>query len=372
MNMHIITNYEASAGAETMLSRLLRASGERALVASLIGVSERNRRLAGERARCEALKIRSIGRTITGLGDLAQLIVREQPRVILCWMYHAMVAGVLAQKLSLRPVPVFWNIRQSLDDPAVLSRSTRVALALSRRLSHLPAGIIYNSSRALELHRQYGFSNRRMEVIPNGFDAMGTQSCVERAPRIVGIAARFHPQKDHDTFFRAAAIVARKRPDVRFMVVGAGMGADNRAVRNMLEESDLAPESVVLTGETDDMSGFYRSIDLLVLSSRTEGFPNVIAEAMSHGKPVVATDVGDAAMVVGETGEIVPPADPAALAAGMERMLALDPAAYATRAQAARHRVAEHYSLAAIARRYDAFLGTAAGAAGPELRVQTW
>ncbi|WP_265518356.1 glycosyltransferase [Nitratireductor luteus] len=360
MNMHIITNYEANAGAETMLSRLLRVSAEGTLVASLFEVSERNRLLAGEGARCEALRIGSIGRAVTGLGDLAHLIVREQPRVIVCWMYHAMIAGVLAQKLSRRPVPVFWNVRQSLDDPDVLSRSTRAALAAARYLSHLPAGIIYNSSRALEQHRQYGFANRNVSVIPNGFDAVAQLPPVGRSPKIVGIAARLHPQKDHETFFRAAAIISQKRPDVRFMAVGAGLHESNAAIRKMMAASGLPASSIVLMGETDDMDSFYRAIDLLVLSSRTEGFPNVVAEAMSYGKPVVTTDVGDAAMVVGETGEVVPPGNPKALAEGMDNMLGLSREAYAARSEAARHRVGKYFSLAAVSHRYDTFLGLAA------------
>ncbi|WP_246225929.1 glycosyltransferase [Chelativorans xinjiangense] len=343
-----------------MLSRLLRVSAEGALVASLFEVSERNRLLAGEATRCEALRIGSITKTVTGLGRLAQLITREQPRVIVCWMYHAMIAGVLAQKLSRRPVPVFWNVRQSLDDPDALSRSTRAALAVARHLSHLPAGIIYNSARALDLHRQYGFANRNVDVIPNGFDAVAQPPPIERAPKIVGIAARLHPQKDHETFFRAAAIVSQRRPDVRFMAVGAGLHEDCIAVQKMLAASGLPASSIALLGETDDMDSFYRAIDLLVLSSRTEGFPNVIAEAMSYGKPVVTTDVGDAAMVVGETGEVVPPTHPKALAEGMDAMLQLSREAYAARSAAARHRVAEHFSLAAVSHRYNTFLCRAA------------
>ncbi|WP_245525535.1 glycosyltransferase [Mesorhizobium sp. M00.F.Ca.ET.216.01.1.1] len=371
MIMHVITNYAANAGAETMLSRLLRATDDRGFVVSLIDVSDRNRLLAGDGVQVEQLGIRSPGRAVTAVVDLAQLIARENPRAILCWMYHAMVAGTLAQRLSRKSVPVFWNVRQSAEDLAALSASTRVALAISRRLSHLPAGIIYNSSRSLDLHRRLGFCHRNVEVIPNGFDAVADPPPISRTRQVLGIAARFHPQKDYETFFQAAALLSARRPDVRFTAVGAGLHQDNAVVREMLVASGLPAASIKLQGEMDDMDAFYRSIDVLVLSSRTEGFPNVVAEAMSYGKPVVTTDVGDAAAIVGETGVVVRPGDAQALAAGMSRMLDLTSADYAALSRAARQRIGEHFSLTQVAGRYHRFLecSQAAAQGAPTSRV---
>jgi glycosyltransferase involved in cell wall biosynthesis len=77
---------------------------------------------------------------------------------------------------------------------------------------------------------------------------------------------------------------------------------------------------------------------------------------MSHSRPVVTTDVGDAAAIVGETGFVVRPGDPGALAAAMIRMMDLDPLDYATRAAAAREAIARNYSIAAVVRRIEAFV----------------
>jgi glycosyltransferase involved in cell wall biosynthesis len=359
MIMHVITNFTASAGAETMLSRLLCAIDDDALVVSLIDISDRNKQLAGEGVRFKRLGIRSLGKAVTGILDLSRLIARERPSVIVCWMYHAVIAGTVAARLSRTNAPVFWNIRQSLDDPAALSRSTRTALRISRRLSRLSAGIIYNSARSLDQHRRYGFCHRKAEVIPNGFDTVTEFPLTGRTSSVIGIAARLHPQKDHQTFFRAAALLHRHRPHARFVAVGAGLCQDNPAVGEMIVASGLPSTSIDLRGEVDDMDAFYRSIDVLVSSSRTEGFPNVVAEAMSYGKPVVTTDVGDAAAIVGETGIVVPPGDAEALADGMNRMLDLTASAYSALAGAARRRIADYYPLSEVARRYEMFLGEA-------------
>jgi glycosyltransferase involved in cell wall biosynthesis len=89
-------------------------------------------------------------------------------------------------------------------------------------------------------------------------------------------------------------------------------------------------------------------------SAYGEGFPNVLGEAMACGVPCVTTDVGDAAAIVGETGWVVPPRDPRALAAMLGAALALSPAARGRRGAAARDRVARQFSQDAFIGRYAA------------------
>ena len=358
MIMHVITNFTASAGAETMLARLLRISKEdRITVVSLLGISDRNRNLAdNSRVTYISLGAASFASLPGAALKLARLIRQERPRVLVCWMYHAMIAGALAAKLARRRTPVFWNVRQSLDDPASLSRSSRMAVAVARHLSGGVAGIIYNSSRALELHRAYGYRNRNSVVIPNGFEMPLAAAPEPQAPHRFGIAARLHPQKDHATFFKAAALTLETHPDARFSAAGNGLSWDNPAAAKLIAEAGLSPGAIDLKGEVADMDGFYRSIDALVLSSRTEGFPNVIAEAMSHCKPIVTTDVGDAAIVAGDAGITVPARDPEALAKAMRQILDLAPEDYAHLSRKARLRIENEYTLAAIEAKYLDFL----------------
>ena len=194
--------------------------------------------------------------------------------------------------------PVFWTVRQALDDPRSLTRSTRLAVAGARMLSSRAAGIVYNSARAREQHEQYGYAARFGKVIPNGVVVPEQADPTPRKARVFGIAARFHPQKDYLNFFRAAAQMAAQFPDARFVAAGFGLDDRNSEVLAMIEDAGLDPARLKLLGELRDMGDFYSQIDVLVLSSRTEGFPNVVAEAMSHARPVVTTNVGDAALVV--------------------------------------------------------------------------
>lgn len=355
MLLHVITNFTANAGAEAMLSRLLRGPGAN-LVVPLLDVSERYRASSGPSVRYRPLRANSGPRMLLAVRQLADIIATERPDAVLCWMYHAMVVGTLAGRLAGGRVPVFWNVRQSLDDVSVLSRSTKIALGASRLLSRCPDGIVYNSSRAAELHARFGFRNANVTVIPNGFDPVTADPPEPHQPSVFGIAARFHPQKDHRTFFEAAARLARRHPQARFVAAGAGLEPGNEAVRRLLAACGLEPERVSLLGELSDMASFYRAIDVLVLSSRTEGFPNVVGEAMNHGRPVVTTDVGDAAAIVGDTGLVVRPGDPGALAEAMEAMLRCSPQDYTARARAAQARIRHDYSLTSVARRFSDFV----------------
>ncbi|MGX1495006.1 glycosyltransferase involved in cell wall biosynthesis [Labrenzia sp. MBR-25] len=350
--MHVITNFAASGGAETMLARLLAATSDPAVVVSLIDVSERNLNLAGRPdVEYHSLNARGAVQMPGAILQLTGLMREKRPRAVLCWMYHAMVVGTLSARLAGAP-PVFWTVRQALDDPRSLTRSTRIAVAGARILSSRAAGIVYNSARAREQHEQYGYAARYGKVIPNGVVVPMRVERTPRKARVFGIAARFHPQKDHLTFFRAAAQIAAQFPDARFVAAGHGLDERNGEVLAMVEEAGLDPARLKLLGELRDMEDFYSQIDVLVLSSRTEGFPNVVAEAMSHARPVVTTDVGDAALIVADTGKVVSPGDPDVLSEAMADLARLTSDQVADLGRRARQRIEENYQVKHILDEY--------------------
>ncbi|WP_338240838.1 glycosyltransferase [Aurantiacibacter hainanensis] len=340
-----------------MLARLLRLSTEqRVVVVPLIGLSERNRQLADNPdVIYHPLGMRSALGLPGTLAKLTSLIRAEKPRVMLCWMYHAMALGAIGGRLT--GTPFYWTVRQSLEDPAAFTRSTRMAVSTCRAMARWPEGIIYNSARSKIHHQDYGYDNPNSIVIPNGFDLPDvTPPAPSATARVFGIAGRLHPQKDYPTFFAAAARAGRDHPHLRFCIAGKGMTADNPEVRALMDAAGASPEQFDLLGELSDMAPFYRRIDALVLSSRTEGFPNVVAEAMSYGKPVVTTDVGDAADIVGDTGIVCPARDPEALAAGIAFFANASSETYSEKCRAALRRIEDNYSLPKIYETYRRFL----------------
>ena len=363
---HLITGLDIG-GAEVMLHKLLSAM-DRDLFEPLVVSLVRPGRMA-ERIRSLGIEVQTLGmrRGVPNVGALVQLVQllrRFRPDLVQTWMYHADLLGTLAVPLANRPKLV-WNIRQSDLDPQLSPPRTRLAARAGAVLSRIaPDRIVCCSERARTVHLRLGYRRDILTLIPNGFDLARFRPNPEARARlrseleigmdtpVLGLVARFDPQKDLGTFLRAGALVRAQRPDCRFLLCGLGMDDSNTELMAWLGQLGLL-NAVHLLGQRSDTPRVFASLDLLVSSSAYgEGFPNVIGEAMACGCPCAVTDVGDSAQIVADTGLAVPPREPRALAAAMEQLLAEGPAALARRGAAARARVKANYSLPRIATRY--------------------
>jgi glycosyltransferase involved in cell wall biosynthesis len=160
--------------------------------------------------------------------------------------------------------------------------------------------------------------------------------------------------KDHYNFIQAAAILLKSLPEAHFLLCGGGVTLENSELVDWIKAANLQ-ERCHLLGHRDDIPRLMAALDIVSLSSSGgEGFPNVIGEAMACGVPCVVTDVGDAALIVGETGVVVPRKDPQALAAGWHKLLLeLTREEWVQLGLAARQRVTEQYSLKLITQQYQ-------------------
>jgi glycosyltransferase involved in cell wall biosynthesis len=155
---------------------------------------------------------------------------------------------------------------------------------------------------------------------PAGNDGVRAELGIPEDAPVVGTVANFTAAKDHATLLRAAAQVRRAIPSVRFVLVGQGpLEAETRRLAGRLG----LEETVVFAGFRTDATRLMAGFDAFALSSTYEGLPIALIEAMAVGVPAVVTRVGGTPEVVadGVHGYLVPPRDPAALAAGLTRML---------------------------------------------------
>jgi glycosyltransferase involved in cell wall biosynthesis len=288
-----------------------------------------------------------------------------KPDLIQGWMYHGNLAAQLGAALAPARVPVLWNIRGSHFVLKGQKFATAATIWLTAKLSGLPAKIINNSAASALGHEELlGYKAARRVVIPNGFDtslfvpspeariSIRRELGVEEKALLIGLVARFDPAKNHAGFLQSASLLLKTHPDAHFVLAGKQIVASNELLTAIARRLDIL-DRLHLLGERDDTPRLLAALDIATLSSHCEGFPNVIGEAMACGVPCAVTDVGDSAWLVGDTGRVVPPSDPLALATAWDELIEIGGQERQRLGLLGRQRVIENFSLDPIARRYE-------------------
>jgi glycosyltransferase involved in cell wall biosynthesis len=366
--MHIITTL-GPAGAENMLCEIaagMDGTNFQNEVVSLTGILDLAERMRAIGVRVRTLDMKAAMPNPLLVARLARWIRESKPGVIQTWMYHANLVGALAARLA-GGVPVVWGIHHSTLDPRVDKRRTvwisRTCALLSRKLA---ARIVCCSEASLRIHKQLAYAAEKLEVIPNGFDLekVKPDPAARRSVReelglpadapLIGMAARFHPQKDHHNFVRAAALLCKRIPTVHFALCGLGVIWQNSKLTEWIDEAGIR-ESCHLLGVRHDMARLFAGMDIATTASLSgEAFPIVIGEAMACETPCVVTDVGDSALIVGDTGKVVAPDNPQALAQAWRELIEAGVDERRRLGIAARRRVEQNFALPAIVKRYQA------------------
>jgi len=295
---------------------------------------------------------------------LVRLIAKISPDVVQTWLYHADLIGGLAARLA-GCKRVVWGIRTADLNPALNSRFTLMVAWLCARLSGvIPASIATCSVAAANAHQKMGYARAKFQVIPNGFDLtlykpdpaarrlLRPQWGVADDELLFGCVARWDVYKDHPNLLQALSIAAASGLKLRCVLVGGGLTASNTALMGLLSKYNLE-NIVVLAGSRADIHAVMGAIDFHVLPSRSEAFPNVVAEAMACGTPCVVTDVGDAALIVGDTGWVVPSEKPDLLAQAIaEAGKSFKSDADDSRRIEARNRIVNNFSLEKMTQSY--------------------
>ncbi|MFN9577762.1 MAG: glycosyltransferase [Gemmatimonadota bacterium] len=360
--LHVITGL-GTGGAEAMLVKLATATS--AAVTQCV-VSLLDEGTYG--AVLEAAGIPVVALRAGGVRDLPRAVraVRREvrafaPDLVHTWMYHANVVGGLAALGTGRPV--LWNIRANRITRDVERTATVLLARASGPLGWLVASrIVCNSDAAMQAHAGWGYPRGRMLRVDNGFDtarlvpdpaarqALRDQLGVADDVSLVGMLGRYSPIKGHDAFIAAALQVAGHGSAPHFVLAGPGVDATASPLR---EAARPLGGRVHLLRPTKP-EAFFPALDLAVVPSVDEAFPNVLGEALSCGVPAVATDVGDCARVLGDAGRVVPPRDPAALAAAITAILDLPAAVRQGLGRSGRARMDREFSRARNAERYVA------------------
>lgn len=259
----------------------------------------------------------------------------------------------LATAGAARQVLLVWGCRASEVQPGLRAH---FAHRVCRFLAPGVDLVIANSNAGLELLQRSGFRVARGEVVYNGFDTQFFQFDPDRRAALrrewdisedqllVVLVGRRDARKGHDQFVLAARQLHAMSERFRFACVGPGTAGSLVRLERAIASCGMS-DVISVVEEAEDIVAVYSAADVVVSASTSEGFANVIGEAMSCSRTCVVTDVGDVAALVADCGIIVAPEDADALARGIDEATRLAPE-WGDRARA---RIAGHFSIDKLA-----------------------
>jgi glycosyltransferase involved in cell wall biosynthesis len=368
---HVVTGLHTG-GVEVMLERLLMTQGPKVqpVVISLTDIGAVGQRLVANGVDVRALGLkRGQFPNLRRWWRLVQMLREYKPDVVHTSMTHSDLIGGLAARVAGVPA-VMWGIHLSNLDPKMNSRTTLLTLRVNALLSHLvPKRIACVAERARQAHVGLGYAAKKFVVIPNGYDMAvyqpddaaraSVRAELGLAPDtpLVGVVGRFDVLKNHQGFCEAMGHLQALRPGTHALLAGADIDAHNTQLAGWLQAHGVQAVCHLL-GPRTDIPRLMASLDVLLLPSWGEAFPNVVGEAMSSGVPCVVTDVGDAGLMVGDTGRMVAVGDMRGLAQAAAALLALPPLELALLRRRVAQSARERFDLKVVAQRvFGQYLG---------------
>ncbi len=338
--LHIITSL-GDGGAEGVLYRICCNDFKNEhVVVSLIDEGKYGELLSKNQIRVYTLNMKSAMFSVTSLFKLIKILIKlikilreEKPNIVQTWLYHADFFGSIAAKLA-RVKKIIWNVRHSDLDKNETKKSLLILVKILAKLSYIiPKKIIFCSQKSIKIHEKIGYDKKKSIYIANGYDLKKFKSNpvrekllkskynLSRKVPILGNVARFRPHKDHKSLLEALYFLKKNKVFFKCILVGLEINKKNKKLIGMIKKFKLHNE-IILLGSQKDINVIMNVIDIHIMSSKSgEAFPNVVAEAMACGTPCIATDVGDASIIVEKTGWIVQPSNSRELAMTIKKAL---------------------------------------------------
>ncbi len=365
--IHIITGLQRG-GAETLLSNLCKFDTQHIhTIISLSELKDSESVLNDQPNVCVySLNFPNGKIRLSGLFKLYKLIKQIKPDVVQTWMIHAdLIGGLIARLSGIKNI--FWGVHHTILVSGKVKLSTIFLVKFNALLSHLiPKKIIYCAEKSRLIQESIGFKKSKGVVIQNGYDIKSffqnnslcrdfrSEINISDHAFVIGHVGSYDPLKDQNTLLEALALLNQKRFDFNAVLVGKNLDNNNYELVSNLKEKGLS-DHVHLLGIRNDIPAVMNGIDLFMLTSVSEAFPNVLNESMACGTPCVTTDVGDASLIVDNTGWVVSPKNPKALvdsviqAADEKRS---NNTSWLQRRDDCHHRIANNFTLEKMVEKY--------------------
>ena len=295
---------------------------------------------------------------------LIRILRSIKPDIVQTWLVHADFIGSIASRLA-GIKKIVWNVRYSKIEVGKAKLITVLMIEILVWFSYFfPKSIIIVSKNAKKFYEEKGYDKKKLKFIPNGYDLsifkirnkyktnFRNKMGISKSVPIIGYVARYDPLKDHINLLESISLIKSKNANFFCVLIGNNIN-NNKILVKEIKRLNL-DDCIKLLGPTKNISEVMNSLDIHIQSSRSEGFPNVIAEAMAHKTPCVATNVGDSSYIVGDTGWIVPPKSPIYLAKSIEIALKeINTKKWIKRCNRARARITEKFSMDKMINSYN-------------------
>jgi glycosyltransferase involved in cell wall biosynthesis len=248
--------------------------------------------------------------------ELRKYIRKLNPDIIQSWMYHSNFITLFIPRNFF--YKLFWNIRHSELNFKISKKQTILISIICGIFSNfVPKKIIYCSDKSIKFHQnKHFYSKRKTTLIYNGYNdkvyfssnnlrnKFRLKNKIKKTDIILGFAGRFSRQKNIPFILESFSKITKYKDRIYLYMVGDGMDVSNKQLFNLILNLQIE-KKVILLNRKKSLVEFYNGIDLLVLASHSESFPNVVAESMLCSTPVLSSDTGCVKQIINEYGFIL-------------------------------------------------------------------
>ena len=269
---------------------------------------------------------------IKKITKLRKYIKKINPDIIQSWMYHSNFLSIFIPKKYYNRI--FWNIRHSELNLTISKKMTILLSIICGLFSRfVPKKIIYCSEKSIKFHEnnQY-YSKKKTRLIDNGYSDktyypsnnlrlnFRKKNKIKKTDIILGYAGRYAKQKNIESLLNAFSKIVKNYENAHLYMVGKEINLQNKELINIISGLNIK-DKIVLLNEQKNLLEFYNGIDLLVLTSHSESFPNVIAEAMLCSTPVLASNAGCSKKIIDKYGFVLNKNDYLSITKGLKKSI---------------------------------------------------
>ena len=356
--LHVINNLERG-GAESMLIKLVNHnSKDNITIFNLIG--KNSYEIINNKVKVINFKFKTFNilKIIFNLIKLLYCTYIYKPDKIIFWLYHSFIFSIFLKIFYLKKVDHYWNIRQVVPDFKYEKKTTKFIFIICKLFSFIPTSIIYNSEESRKSHFIKGFNNKKSIYIPNGFVESSRKGIIPseitaqlKNKFVIGLFARYHLSKGHNIFLKSISLI--NNDNIIYLLAGKNVNYKNKKITEIIKIEKIN-KNVILLDEIYNVEDYLQHVDLLVnCSTASEGFPNIIGEAIMNNCLCIASDISDNKKILLNDNLIIKNINKDTLSKKIMEIYKLSPDSIKEQKSKLKHNFITKYSIDKIAKMYD-------------------